>query len=308
MKRLTYLFTGLIMVALVVSCSKEATDDSGVALKVATISQQSMPVSNGGITPVILAVDKPKGGNVTCTDVAQAYFTSFALCGDKLDYGDYDNDGDKEFSGAFPLNVTVEGAFVSFSSDGGNCIQIGDKYYKVGAVIVKGSNAANVYFYPDGTLSDSGLASPINASGGPAGLSNLTFCFIECEQIPLVIAFKSYMSNSWACTSGGPADIDFVGWYNFVPDYVGYKIYWSDLATEVGNITISNLDLDANLEVLIDNSLLPTLYFRDGYLFVGSLEDYTSLRSLYGDLFWQHFPYKTGWINPASSITFDLPF
>lgn len=208
MKKLIYLLTGLILVFLSPSCSKEAGDDSGVTLKVATISKQSLPVSVGGITPVILAVDKPKGGNVTCSDVAQAYFTSFDYCGDKLDYGDFDSDGDKEFNGSFPLNVTVEGAFVSFSTESGNCIQIGDKFYKVGAVIVKGSNAANVYFYQDGTLSDSGLASPINASGMPAGLSNLTFCFVECEQEELIIAVKVFYkeagSNSlyWGVSTG----------------------------------------------------------------------------------------------------------
>ncbi len=51
-------------------------------------------------------------------------------------------------------------------------------------VIVKGSNDANVYFYPDGTLtSDAGLVSPDNASGGPADLSNLTFYWnlVPCE-------------------------------------------------------------------------------------------------------------------------------
>lgn len=208
MKRLTYLFTGLFIVFLVASCSKEAADDNGVILKVATISKQSLPVSVGGITPVILAVDKPKGGNVTCSDVAQAYFTSFEYCGDKLDYGDFDKDGDKEFSGSFPLNVTVEGSFVSFSTEGGNCIQINDKYYKVGAVIVKGGNAANVYFYPNGTFNDSGLASPINASGRPAGLSNLTFCFFECEQEELIIAVKVFYKEAggnsiyWGVSTG----------------------------------------------------------------------------------------------------------
>jgi hypothetical protein len=38
------------MVALVVSCSKEATEDSGVSLKTAYIDQTSLPKSDGGIT------------------------------------------------------------------------------------------------------------------------------------------------------------------------------------------------------------------------------------------------------------------
>ena len=48
------------------------------------------------------------------------------------------------------LEVTVDGIYVSFIME--DCILMDGKYYKVGAVIVKGGNAANVYYYPDGTL------------------------------------------------------------------------------------------------------------------------------------------------------------
>jgi hypothetical protein len=51
------------------------------------------------------------------------------------------------------------------------------------AVILKGSDAANVYVYDENCQSDFGLASPIaGGSGKPAGLSNITFCWTECEQ------------------------------------------------------------------------------------------------------------------------------
>jgi hypothetical protein len=65
--------------------------------------------------------------------------------------------------------VTVDvtdGTYVAWSSTFG-----------IGAVIVKGSNDANVYVYELQRTSDSGLAAPLNASGGSAGLSNLTFCW-----------------------------------------------------------------------------------------------------------------------------------
>ncbi len=46
------------------------------------------------------------------------------------------------------------------------------------AVIVKGSSAANVYYYtPDGALADTGLITPNNSSGSPAGLSHVVFCW-----------------------------------------------------------------------------------------------------------------------------------
>lgn len=64
------------------------------------------------------------------------------------------------------LTVNTDGTYVNFSSTFG-----------IGVAIVKGSDDANVYVYDPQVNSDSGLASPPNASGKPAGLSNLTFCW-----------------------------------------------------------------------------------------------------------------------------------
>ncbi|HPP03103.1 MAG TPA: hypothetical protein PLX83_21190, partial [bacterium] len=47
----------------------------------------------------------------------------------------------------------------------------------VNCVIVKGGANANVYRYPDGTLSDTGLHAPLNPNGKPAGLSHVIFCY-----------------------------------------------------------------------------------------------------------------------------------
>ena len=46
----------------------------------------------------------------------------------------------------------------------------------IAAVFVKGGSDGNLYLYPGGETSDTGLHAPINASGGFAGLSHVTFC------------------------------------------------------------------------------------------------------------------------------------
>jgi hypothetical protein len=124
----------------------------------------STPVSAGGITPYIIDGENP-GGNRTCAEVGLAFF-------DDADYYQFSSERVNyeggSFDGAFPagLSVNTDGTYVSFSSTFG-----------IGAVIVKGSDDANVYVYEPQRKSDSGLASPPNASTMPAGLSNITFCW-----------------------------------------------------------------------------------------------------------------------------------
>lgn len=296
MKKLMCLI--MIMAAIFVSCSKEANNDEDAMLKKAAVYGPSTPIT--AVTPYIIPGENP-GGNRTCEEV-EAYFSTllgtpveFDLCGTKIDYSD------GAFAGAFPdgLAVTTDGKYVSFEMD--DCIMIDGNFYKVGAVIVKGSNNANVYYYPGGTYSDAGLSAPVNASGKPAGLSNITFCFIECEEQPkLVIALKSYMTDQWACTS--TEDIAFVGYYDFAPDQTGNMLYYlADITIPVGNISVSDTDADGRWEVTIDNTFRPASLFTDVYLFVGTYEEYEGL-------YYLDFPYKTGVITPASSVTIDLPF
>jgi len=293
MKKLIYLLASLFIIAAVVSCEK---DDQSVFLKKADVETgPSYPVSDGpdgipmglegdnndGIVPEIIEGGN-KGGNRTCEDVGWAFkgdSSWFDLCGVKIDYND---DG---FDGEFPngLNVIVtDGTFVSFRMD--NCIMIGDKYYKVGAVIVKGSNAANVYFYPEGTMGDSGLASPVNASGKPAGLSNLSFCFVECEPSGLVIALKTYFSDgSWAVSGGlGIEGHSLHMGYNLYY-YNGVNEFVLNRATITGGIigpvgTISARDYWEGpvhyMEVIIDTED-SNILFGNSFLYVGSLAGYT---------------------------------
>lgn len=291
------------MVALIVSCSKDATNDEDAMLKKAVATGPSAPFSYGpdglptgtdGIIPQIIP-GANNGGNRTCAEVAawKGLSADYFRCGDKVDY----NNG--TFASAFPsgLDVTITaGKYVSFKMD--NCIQFGDKFYRVGAVIVKGSNAANVYYYPGGTMSDSGLASPLNNSSNPAGLSNLTFCFVECKLPKMVIAFKGQMVDGWARTVGS---VDY--YIDFAPN-IGNKIFWmADINLKVGNILISDIDSDGLWEVTIDNTDRPgVLLIHDAHLFVGTLEQFNSIPSAY------YYPYQLTFSIPTSSLTFELSF
>ncbi|MGZ2368913.1 DUF7467 domain-containing protein [Ancylomarina sp. YFZ004] len=130
------------------------------------------------------------------------------------------------------------------------------------------------------------------------------YCLVDCN---LVIAFKAYMTEDWAVTSGGPGDIGFIGYYRFTPNYTGNKIYYntdyrySNTDNPVGNIIVSDVDNDGIWEVTIDNSDRTDLQFLGGaYLFVGTLEDYNADFLLY--------PYQIQNDTPVNTITFQLDF
>ncbi|HOC48775.1 MAG TPA: hypothetical protein PKG68_08585 [Bacteroidales bacterium] len=304
MKKIYLLALILIMGIAYVSCDKSDATEFDVTVKSSLSEDPSGPATPAGVAPYIIP-GANNGGNRTCAEVGTFFKDDpayFDWCGDRVDYG--------MFSGAFPdgLDVTSDGKTLSFNAD--ECIKIGDKYYKVGAVIVKGGPAANVYFYEEGTLSDVNLTAPANASGKPAGISNVTFCYIECEEQPeLVIAFKSYLNNSdWVCTTGGPGNIGFVAYYEFKPGVVG-KVYLSagttpstgDLTKPVGNLTVADTDGDGQWEVTVDNVDRPDLLYKKAYLFVGTLAEYTGK-------YYLNFPYQTGEITPVAPLIFQLPF
>lgn len=109
------------------------------------------------------------GGNVECSEVGEFEFSS-----GRNNYKDF------EFDSPWPEGLEVEvvdGTFVNwtFTAPEGYCLANM-------AVIVKGGPAANVYDYASGITSDQGLKAPVNASGKPAALSNLTFCWNLVEE------------------------------------------------------------------------------------------------------------------------------
>jgi hypothetical protein len=217
------------------------------------------------------------------------------------------------FENGWPAGLLVKVEYdksVSFQIDG--AINLGDgKCYKVGAVIVKGSDASNVYDYTDidGATMDKGLVPPNNASGSPAGLSNLTFCFVECPEPPQkVIAFKGLYdmnySFNWACTGGGAEWNNFIGYHNLIADS-SYKIWWYGKEfgeIPVGNLTIKDIDNDGKLEVIVDNSDKPDFLYTVSYLFIGTPAEFNTN--------YESYPYVIikPYYNSPSTVIFELPY
>ena len=143
-----------LTVILLTSCNK---DDTTTANRTST----------SGNTPVLLNGTN-NGGNVTCQEAADNIgLSGYQYTSGRVDY----NNG--SFSSSFGIfTITTDGVNVSWTANppAGFCISNL-------AIIVKGGRGANVYYYNNGETSDSGLASPINASGSAAGLSNLTICY-----------------------------------------------------------------------------------------------------------------------------------
>ncbi|MBN2396711.1 MAG: hypothetical protein JXC36_09690 [Candidatus Atribacteria bacterium] len=297
MKKITYLFSVLLVLSFLYSCDKQMADEINVGLKEAYVEADTTPISTNGIVPVVLHVDKPRGGNVTCADVEEVFKVSY-FCGDKINYDDYATEED--FENAFPawLQVKVEGIYISFNIDG--CGDLDGVHVKVGAVIVKGSNSSGVYYYPNGSIGDSHLAAP----GDKYMVSNLTFCFVACEQPPQkVIAFKAYSSSyQWTCSGGGPENDYFIGPYDFVSG-ASYKTWWygkeyGDIS--VGNLSILDLDSDGKLEVVVDNYDKTAFKFLECYLYVGAPEGFTTT--------YMSYPYQRILTTAQDTVVFQLPF
>lgn len=264
------------MTAVLASCSKEQTSDDEGTLKSAKVTYgASTPISIAGVTPYIIPGEN-RGGNRTCSEVATYFNASFDLCGDKLDFGDYDYDGDYEFSGSFPdgLKVTVSGIYISYEIDG--CVKIGDHYYKVGAVIVKGANAANIYYYPTGSIGDSRLAAP----GEKPMLSNLTFCFVKCEMPPQkVIAVKTFLwgpdGYTWAGSDGNYIFQPTTEWCQYLgvvsyPETSSFALLDDYTRANLGNVTITEAFPDGIRSLVITVTSSYGLLDKT-YVYVGDL-------------------------------------
>lgn len=283
MKKLTYIFAALIMVAALGSCQQ---DDNEIVLKKAnTDNEATTPPSDAGIAPVIIP-GANNGGNVTCADVA-AYFqlpAGYFWCGEKIDYTD------GMFTGDFPDGLTVnvtDGVYVAFDMEAPLLIE--GVEYIVGAVIVKGGNNANVYYYPGGSMGDFGLAAPVNKSGKPAGLSNLTFCLVKAN--PIVIALKTYLAvplqdtykaMGWAVSGGLGVSTEpglHMGYnyydFNGVNEFDLVKATIPAIEGVVGTIKATDYREgdDHFLEVVLELDD-EDMVFANTYLYVGSLKNY----------------------------------
>ncbi|MEA3463393.1 MAG: hypothetical protein U9R49_16040, partial [Bacteroidota bacterium] len=188
----------------------------------------------------------------------------------------------------------------------GECLEIDGIPYKVGAVIVKGTNAANVYFYKDGEIFDSGLAAP----GDKHMVSNLTFCLVPCEDVPqdpeYVIAVKSHLgvNKDDVCTGSGygvSIGTDYGGYpqYNLfdpliIPNeymFYRYSEHIGTITAEIVVVQIDGEDTDCMSIVIETNEGFENYLFNDTYLYFGSLEGLLEGGSGGSFLPYYNFPY-----------------
>jgi hypothetical protein len=293
MKTLKFLLT-LFLIALAISCEKR---------NVETTSYESLP-SGLGIIPYY------NGGNGTCGED----FISI-----KADYVNGKFIFESPATG-WPegLSVTViNGTYVSFTLSP-------TSPFCVAAVIVKGGNGNNKFVYNDPTLSDNELSAPINPSGKPAELSNLTFCFTECRQRPsVVVAVKSWIwlsstsmeENNWAdykfTMSTGPTVFQ-TGNYCDALGIINYPETNSSTLTD-GRGTINIEEVDVNnvhyLKIIVD--LNEGLVFESTSLYVGNLDGLTGgplSTNTYtlGCPLYESWPYQEA--SKVNTHTFYIPY
>jgi hypothetical protein len=210
----------------------------------------SAPTSVGGVVPYIVN-DPGPGGNVSCS------LLGYEFSSGKVDYPFANG----EFYSGIDVTVTL-GTYVAWTSS-----------FPIGAVVVKGSNDANVYEYDPASLGDSGLAAPLNASGGPAGLSNLTFCWNENEDFEMLYVSKTVdtsftRTHNWEIDKAVSTELGYQ--HNDLPKIwlytngsgdetatwtvdVTYKGYTDSVFLVYGDITIENTGtLDAVITDVAD--------------------------------------------------------
>lgn len=193
---------------------------------------------NANVEPVIIE-GANQGGNRTCDEVAAALgIPVFENSSGRINYDD------GAFSDAFPdgFLITTDGTNVSwsFTPPPGYCLD-------AIAFIVKGSNAANIYYYGPDIYGDSGLTSPDNSSGGAAGLSNLTICYNLrlCEEVEE--CFKD--ETAWAF---GSRYITKGNWATYVQYNNVVKIVklFAGQTYDIGNVTFT--PSGGNVEIKIE--------------------------------------------------------
>ena len=300
MKKITLLLVSVFLAVAFFSCTNEMREDEPIPKSIKqkgkkmvitseTQKKESSPVSHKNVVPYIISGEN-NGGNRTCLEVAHAWDKDddYFFCGEKIDYKE-----EEGWKGVFPdgLKVTVfeESKTLSFSME--ECIKMGDKYYQVGAVIVKGGNAANVYFYQDGTLSDKKLGAPDEKM-----ISNLTFCFIECEkEKELILAVKSFYSdgsNNDYTISKGEYIFD-GGWCGGlgINTYPGTSEF--DLSDGVGSVKVEEEYSEGKHYLIVTVDLIEGLVLSRTHLYVGSREGITDDELMNGDCpDYPKWPYK----------------
>jgi len=188
MKKLKFILFSLLMIAGVLSCSKDSSEN------------QALVYGPGGQTIYIETANN--GGNVTCDEVATVVGCTFEHTSGRIDYNGGTGGTINDI-----ITWTTDGTYVSWEST--VPVRI--------AIIVKGGNEANVYFSgcnDECVTSGTGLSAPVNRSGKPAGLSNITFCYSLCEPeqtCETAFAKKTYAEKAHCFLEEG---FDRWGWTN----------------------------------------------------------------------------------------------
>jgi len=120
--------------------------------------------------------------------------------------------------------------------------------YKVCAVIVKGGNAARVYYYSGGATADSGLTPPINnnnMNNMPYDVSHVTFLFYKGDQPTECWENET----AWAY---GPRYTTRGNWATYTPYFSGNQvILYAGQTMKAGTVQFSEVSPDEKVTVTI---------------------------------------------------------
>lgn len=235
------------------------------------------------------------GGNVECSAIkdSDGEFIVFESSTGRI------NEDDPEFYAKF-----LEQGFVITVSDGKyvSWEYVGDLCLAEVAVIVKGGPNANVYYYSgEHIIEDSGLTSPINNSGDPADLSNLTICFTEVPCDDKCFEFDG--DTAWGANGYKPGELRYTqrgNWATYT-EYNGEKTVnlFAGQTKLAGTVTFS---------AAVGEVVTITIDLADGWDFEEVLEnvkiqDYAEAPS--GNPSPGGFDHKT--VGTGSSVSIEVP-
>jgi hypothetical protein len=127
------------------------------------------------VTPTIINPWNSGNAYSECSQINGGYQYAYKI--DGWDKGDKNGTYMASFGDGHNNSISIlnsDGVYFDWSSSSNT----------IGAVIVVGSNKANVYQYDPQVISDTQLNSPINPSGNPAEVSHVTFCWNLSDATP----------------------------------------------------------------------------------------------------------------------------
>lgn len=153
MKNLRILTLALLATMFVVACEKEQT----------TPNQKQVAVSERSCTVTTVYNNDGPGGNAECPE-------GYEHTSGRYDIDQTLNPQSSEF-GPINWSISADGKYLSWS---GNVCGV--------AVIVKGGDASYTYIFSEECKSGSLLTAPLNKGKKIPQISNITFCWNDCEE------------------------------------------------------------------------------------------------------------------------------